>query len=83
MAEVVWPESVLEVLMELTDYERELIVEKAGQLERFPRMYPVRMKGRFRRHRWFLAANWIVYYRVVGDTVTIRGLWPARMPALK
>jgi len=34
----------------------------------------------FRRHRWFLAGNWLVYYRVVDDTVYIRGLWPARIP---
>ena len=65
---------------QLADRERELILEKTGQLERFPRMYPVRAAGRFRRHRWFLAADWIVYYRVVGQTVYIRGLWPARIP---
>ena len=43
-------------------------------------MYPVRMTGRFRSHRWFQAQNWIVYYRVSDDTVYIRGLWPARIP---
>ena len=44
-------------------------------------MYPVRFKGRrFRRHRWFQAGNWLVYYRVVEDTIYIRGIWPARIP---
>jgi hypothetical protein len=80
MAEVFWPQSILDVLLELPDRERELIIEKVDPLASFPRMYPVRASGRFRRHRWFLAANWIVYYRVMGDTVYIRGLWPARIP---
>ncbi len=80
MADIVWPESILEVVLELPERERDLIIEKAGQLARSPRMYPVRPKGRFRRHRWFLAGNWIVYYRVLGDTVFMRGIWPARLP---
>jgi hypothetical protein len=80
MADVVWPQSVLDILLELPKDERELIIEKVDQLTSFPRMYPVRASGRFRRHRWFLAANWIVYYRVTGDTVYIRGLWPAKIP---
>jgi hypothetical protein len=80
MAKVFWPESVLEVLLELPEKEREIILERASLLERFPRMFPARMKGRFRNHRWFLARNWIVYYRVSEDIVYIRGLWPARIP---
>lgn len=80
MAEVLWPESVLETLLALPEREREIILEKVSLLERFPRMFPVRMKGRFRNHRWFLAGNWIVYDRVSEDTVYIRGLWPARVP---
>ncbi len=43
-------------------------------------MYTVCGKGRFRRHRRFLVGDWLVYYRVVGNTVYIRGLWPARIP---
>jgi hypothetical protein len=80
MADIVWPQNVLDILLELPERDRELIIEKVDQLAMFPRMYPVRASGRFRRHRWFLAANWIVYYRVIGDTVYIRGIWPARMP---
>ena len=80
MAQILWPESVLDVLLELPEREREIILDKATLLERFPRMFPARMKGRFRGHRWFLAENWIVYYRVSDETVYIRGLWPARIP---
>lgn len=80
MAQLLWPESVLEVLLELPEREREIILEKVTLLERFPRMYPVRMKGRFRNHRWLIAQNWIVYYRVSDEDVYIRGLWPARIP---
>jgi hypothetical protein len=80
MAKVVWPESILDILLELPERERDLILKKTDQLDHFPRLYPVRASGRFRRHRWFLVAEWIVYYRVVGRTVFIRGLWPARIP---
>ena len=80
MANVLWPESVLEILLELPEREREMIIDKVSLLERFPRMFPTRMKGRFRGHRWFVARNWIVYYRVSGNDVFIRGLWPARVP---
>lgn len=80
MARVIWPESLLEVLGEMPARERELILDKVRALERFPRMYPVRGRGRFRQHRWFLAGNWLVYYRAVERTVYIRALWPARIP---
>jgi hypothetical protein len=80
MADIVWPLNLLDFLLDLPERDRELILKKVDQLERFPRMYPVRASGRFRRHRWFPAANWIVYYRVVRNTVYIRAIWPARIP---
>lgn len=80
MAKVLWPESLVETLLELPERERALILEKVSALQRFPRMYPVRARGRFRSHRWFVARDWIVYYRVSDDTVYMRGLWPARIP---
>ncbi len=80
MAQFVWPQTVLDALVELPQREQELILEKVGRLQTFPAMYPLRAKGRFRRHRWFFAGNWLVYYRVVGQTVYIRALWPARIP---
>ena len=80
MADIFWPQSVLDILLELPERECESILNKIDQLEQFPRMYPVRASGRFRGHRWFLAGNWLVYYRVVGETVFVRGLWPARVP---
>jgi hypothetical protein len=80
VAKIVWPKYVFELLDELPLRDAELIVEKIKVLERFPRMYPVRPKGRFRRHRWLLAGRWIVYYRVVDENVYIRALWPAQIP---
>ena len=80
MARIVWPKYVLELLDELPLRDAELIVEKTKVLIRFPRLYPVRPKGRFRRHRWLLAGRWIVYYRVADETVFIRALWPAQIP---
>ena len=77
---IVWFQSVQALLQELSPNEQELIFEKLDFLERFPRMYPVKRRGRFPRHRWFLAGNWLVFYRVVENTVYVRGLWPARIP---
>lgn len=78
---VVWTRTAWELFEELPDRDREQILEKIHALSFFPHMYPVRTKGRrFRRHRWFNAGNWLVYYRVVDNTVYIRGLWPARIP---
>ncbi len=78
---VVWTRTAWELFEELPDRDREQILEKIRALSFFPHMYPVRSKGRrFRRHRWFNAGNWLVYYRVVDNTVYIRGLWPARIP---
>ena len=80
MAEVVWPESLLQVLEEMPFREAALILKKADALQKFPRMYPVRAKGRFRSHRWFVAGKWLVYYRYVGSVVYMRAIWPARIP---
>ena len=80
MAKIVWPDYIEDLLDELDPREVSLIFEKTRILRRFPRLYPVRPKGRFRRHRWVLAGRWIVYYKVVDDTVYIRGLLPAQIP---
>lgn len=79
--QIVWTRSAWEVFDELSEHERDEILGHLNYLTLFPHRYPVRAKGRrFRRHRWFLAGNWLVYYRVADDTVYIRGLWPARIP---
>jgi hypothetical protein len=83
MTRIVWADTVRDLFYELPESERIEILGHLNYLMLFPHMYPVRAKGRrFRRHRWFLAGNWLVYYRVAGDTVYIRGLWPARIPCM-
>ena len=78
---IFWVPSVRELFLELPDRERESILERLELVELFPHMFPVRTRSkRFRRHRWFRGIDWIVYYRVVGKDVYIRGVWPARMP---
>ena len=80
-ARIIWADPVRDLVLLLPEYEKEEIFSRVEMLAHFPYMYPVRSKGRrFRRHRWFHAGNWLVYYRVVGDTVYIRGLWPAQIP---
>jgi len=77
---VVWSEEVFALLGELSSAQREAILEKIDLLQHFPRLYPVRTRRRFRGYRWFLAGEWIVYYRFVEGAIYIRGLWPARIP---
>lgn len=80
-ARVIWSDPVRDLLLLLPDSDRDEILPRVEMLAHFPYMYPVRTKGRrFRRHRWFHAGNWLVYYRVADNTVYIRGLWPARIP---
>jgi plasmid stabilization system protein ParE len=80
MTPVKWSDPVRDVFLDLAERDRNLIVDHLRYLAFFPHMYPVRTRGRFRRHRWFQAGNWLVYYRVADGVVYIRGIWPARIP---
>jgi hypothetical protein len=80
VAKIDWPDFIEGLLDELDPQEVKLIFEKTRILRQFPRLYPIRTKGRFRRHRRVLAGRWMVYYKVVDDIVYIRGLWPAQIP---
>jgi hypothetical protein len=79
-AKVVWAKAVWKVFEELSKKETAEIVERVDLLRYFPHLYPLRTRGRFRRHRFSQAGNWLVFYKVVEDTIYIRGLWPARIP---
>ena len=80
-ARIIWADPVRDLFLLLPDSEREEILMRMEMLVNFPHMYPVRLKGRrFRRHRWFQAGDWLVFYRVVGNSVYVRGLWPSRIP---
>ncbi len=80
MAEIVWPERVLDVYFELPDREQAMIQDRLKLIASFPEMYAVRGSGRFRGNRHFVAGSWVVYYKYRGGTVYVRGLWPARIP---
>jgi ParE toxin of type II toxin-antitoxin system, parDE len=80
VANLVWSKHVLDLMAELPPEQSTLIFSRAHVLQRFPRLYPIRSTGRFRRYRRLLAGNWMVYYRVVDDTVYIRAIWPAVIP---
>ncbi len=80
-ARIVWANPVRDLALSLPMKDQQEIYGKIAVLGRFPNMYPIRSKSRrFRRHRCFRAGDWLVYYRVVDNTVYIRGLWPARIP---
>ena len=80
MAEVIWPQRLVDLVLEMPDRDREQIFRKVARLEAFPEMYPVRSFGPFRGHRWFIAGPWLVYYRVLEGKVYLRAIWPARIP---
>ena len=79
-ARIVWSDPVRDLVLELPEREQEEIFEKTLLLKHFPQMFQVRLKGRFRRHRFFHAGNWLVYYKYIDETVYIRALWLARIP---
>ena len=79
-ARIEWALEASEAVRELPAAEQDEIFEKLDLLIYFPRMYRVQTGKRFRRYRRFVAGNWIVFYRVEGQTVYVRGIWPARMP---
>lgn len=80
MAEVVWPQSLIDLMLEMPEPEREEILSRVRRLELFPEMYPLRAAGPYRGPRWFVAGSWLVYYRFVAGTVHVRVIWPARIP---
>lgn len=80
MTEVIWPQRLIDLVLEMPDREREPIFRQIARLETFPEMFPVRTFGPFRGHRWFLAGPWLVYYQVVEGKVFLRAIWPARIP---
>jgi len=80
MTRIRWSDPVRDLFLDLPERDQDLISDRLRYLSLFPYMYPVRTKGRFRRHRWFQAGNWLVYYRVVDKIIYIRGLWPTRIP---
>jgi mRNA-degrading endonuclease RelE of RelBE toxin-antitoxin system len=80
-SKIVWAHTVWELFLKLPDRDRDEILERLAFVELFPHIYPVRTRSRrFRRHRWFHVGNWLLYYRVVDNTIYIRGLRPARIP---
>jgi len=79
-ARIQWMPVVRDAVAELPARDQELVFEKIRLLQFFPRIYAVIERGRFRRHRRFVAGNWCIYYRVVENTVYVRGIWPARIP---
>lgn len=80
MAEVIWPQHLVDLVLEMPDRERDLIFRKIANLESFPEMYPVRASGPFRGLRFLVASSWLIYYRVVNDKVYLRAIYPARLP---
>ncbi len=80
MAEIVWPQSLIDLMLEMPEPDREEILSRVRRLELFPEMYPVRATGPYRGLRWFVAGSWLVYYRFDAGKIYVRVIWPARIP---
>jgi hypothetical protein len=80
MAEVIWPQRLVDLVLEMPDRDREQIFQKVARLEAFPEMYQVRTVGPFRGHRCVVAGRWLIYYKVIENEVYLRAIWPARIP---
>ena len=75
------PPVIREALLNLPSQEQDELAEKLDLLQKHPFMYQLWFRSRrFRRHRQFVVGNWRIFYRVVDDTIWIRGLWPAQLP---
>jgi hypothetical protein len=82
MLEIHWTDSVWGVFEELPARHQVPILKILGILPLFPEMYPIRRTGDFTGCRYFVAGEWIVYYRALRDAIWIRGLYPARAKPL-
>ena len=71
MHRVAWSLEAFRILSTLPDPVRADIVKKTRLLERFPLMHPRRRRGRCRGQRYFISHDWLVYYLVGADTVSI------------
>ncbi len=80
MAEIIWPQSLIDLVLEMPDREREEVFRSIRFLETFPEMYAIRTVGRFRGYRCVIAGKWLIYYRFLEGKVFLRAIWPARIP---
>lgn len=71
MARLVWSPEAARILLTLPLPVRADIDLKAKYLHDFPEMYPVRRRGRLRGQRFFVSFDWIVYYMIEADEITI------------
>ncbi|MGQ0551469.1 MAG: type II toxin-antitoxin system RelE/ParE family toxin [Armatimonadota bacterium] len=78
MARLVWSPEATGILLTLPAPVRADIDAKTQYLYDFPDMYPVRRRGRFRGQRFLVAFDWLVYYIVMPEQVTITTIGHAR-----
>jgi len=60
-----WTEEAAHSLKSLRSKEQMQLLERLELLVEFPKMYPVRQRGRFSGMRYFMiGTRWITYYRL-------------------
>lgn len=69
-----WTATALRHLGNLPALLGEEVLERVETAAQYPHMYPERRRGRYRGYRWFPVSSWLVFYQVVGEEITIRGI---------
>lgn len=71
---IVWTATALRHLDAVPRAPAEQILDKLETAARYPEMYPIRQRGRYRGYRWFPAGAWLVFYELVEETLAVRGI---------
>jgi len=71
---ILWTATALRHLEEVPRTPAERILEKLETASRYPHMYPLRERGRYRGYRWLTARPWLVFYDLTEDALIVRGI---------
>jgi plasmid stabilization system protein ParE len=76
---VLFAEGLADVFAALPERTKERAARSIDLLSGFPRMYPVRRRGRMRGYRYFVAGQHLFYYSVASTEVRVTAIIPAMM----
>jgi plasmid stabilization system protein ParE len=76
---VLFAEGLAEIFAELPEGTKRKAVRSIDLLSAFPRMYPVRRRGRMRGYRYFIANQHVFYYSVASTEIRVTAIIPATM----
>jgi len=78
--QLVWAKAVWDLFRQLPERESGEIIQKLDLLVYFPQMMHCAERAGCGDIALVHAGHWLVYYKVVDETIYSRGHWPARTP---